>query len=264
MNSIQNSYRITGLLSLLLISSQSMANSVGIGIGRASEFPGSDDYQLSPNAAFEISTPLGILKNNQVGVQLDIVQSTTVDTGPVLRANFGRDEDSISDDVIATLDGVSPATELGWFVGSGFRLDRLGIQSDAIVIGRLNAVTDIGDGHSGVQVTGSLGLVMQLTENFRLVPSIGFNYADDNYTDAFYSVNNAGANASGLDEFSASGGLEYTQVALFAVRDIDPRWSVTGTLAYNALQGDAAQSPITKQRGTDQQLFTGFVVNYKF
>jgi len=262
MKSISSKHRISGLIALFLLSSQAMANTIGVGIGVASEFPGSGDYEALPNGSFEIDTPVGILKNNQIGVQLDLIKSTSIDTGPIIRANFGRNDD-ISDSVVARLDEVDTSAELGWFVGSGVRLDSLGIQSDAIIIGRLNAVTDVGDGHGGTQIYGSAGLVLQLTDKFRIVPSVGFNYVDDNYSESFYSVSSAGAQASGLNEFSASAGLEFMQVALFALREIDSVWSVSGALAFNALQGDAEESPIT-QRGTADQVFAGFAVNYKF
>ena len=247
---------------LLMLCTDVMANSVGIGIGRVSEYPGSDDYNVLPNAAFEIDTALGKLKNNQIGAELDILKSDVIDTGPILRANFGRD-DSISDSVVASLDEVSAGAELGWFIGSGFKLAQLGIPSDGIVIGNLEAVTNVGDGHGGTLVTGTIGVVFQINDKLRLVPSIGANFADDNYSDEFYSVTESGAAASGLNEFSATGGLQYTQVALFGVRKIDERWSVSATVAYNTLKGDAAESPIT-QRGSDKQLFTGAVINYSF
>lgn len=262
MNATLKTQTILGVVILLLLSAEVMANSVGIGIGRATEYPGSGDYGVLPNAAFELDTPLGKLKNNQIGVQLDIIKNTNIDTGPILRANFGRD-DSVSNKAVAALEEVSPSAEFGWFVNSGVKLGTLGIPSDAILIGRLDAVTDVNDGHGGTLVSGSVGLVFQLTDKFRVVPSVGFNYADDSYTDAFYTVSAAGAAASGLSEFKASGGLEYTQVALYGVRTIDERWSVTGTFAYNSLEGDAADSPIT-QSGTDKQLFTGLVINYAF
>jgi len=256
------SNRISITVGLILLSSQTLANSVGIGIGRATDFPGSDNYVFSPNAAFELDTSIGTLKNNSVGVQLDIIKSSSIDSGPILRANFGRD-DTVEDIAVAALPEIAATAELGWFVNSGFKLERLGIQSDAIVIGRLDAVTDVGDGHGGTQIKGSVGLVFQLTDNFRLVPSIGFNYVNDSYSESFYSVSDASAAATGLDEFNASGGLEYTQAALYGVRTIDEHWSVTGTLAFNSLQGDAAESPVTR-RGTEEQLFTGFVVHYNF
>lgn len=259
---ISTTKRFAGVITLLVISSQSYANFVGLGIGRASEYPGSDDFEFSPNAAFEIDTPVGKLKNNGVGAELDIVKNTSVGSGPILRIGIGRD-DTISDSVVAGLPEVELGTEVGWFIDSGFRVDRLGIQSDAIVIGSLDAVTEIGDGHGGVQITGSVGYVMQLTDNFRLVPSVGFNYVDDSYAESFYSVSSADAATTGLNEFDASGGLEYTQVALYGVRDIDSRWTVTGTIAFNKLTGDAADSPVT-ERGTTDQLFTGFILNYNF
>lgn len=248
-------------MTLVLLSSQAMANSIGVGIGYASEYPGSGEYVFSPNAAFTINTPIGIVKNNDIGAQLDIIESTSFDTGPVVRVNFGR-TDAASDDVVAALPEVATAAELGWFIGSGFKLDKIGIPSDAIVIGKLTAVTDVADGHGGTQITGSVGVVFQLSDNFRLVPSLGFNFVDDTYAESFYGVSSGGAFLSGLEEFTAGGGLEYTQAALFAVRTIDKHWSVTGTIAFNKLQEDAAASPIT-QRGTDEQLFAGFILNYK-
>lgn len=253
---------LAGLTALCLFSSNVMANSIGIGIGVVSEYPGSDNYEAFPNAAFEIDTPIGTLKNNQIGAQLDIVKNDNLDTGPILRANFGRDDD-IDDDVVRLLDEVDTGVELGWFINSGVKLSSLGIPSDVILIGRLEAATDVGDGHDGTLVNASLGLVFQLTDKFRLVPSIGLNYGDDSYTEAFYNVSSEGAAASGLDEFSASGGVEFTQLALFGVHTIDDRWSVSGTVAFNKLQGDAADSPITL-RGTEDQWFTGFIVNYAY
>lgn len=262
MNIKPTSQIMVGFIALFMLSSEVMANFVGLGLGRGSDYPGSDNFGVFPTAEFEYDTPIGKLKNNQIGVQLDILANPNIDTGPILRANFGRD-DSVSNAAVAALEEVTPGAELGWFVNSGVKLSSLGIPSDVILIGRLEAATDVGDGHGGTLVYGSAGLVFQITENFRLVPSVGFNYADDNYTDAFYSVSNEGAAASGLNQFSASGGLEYTQVALFGLRKIDERWSVTGTVAFNTLGGDAADSPIT-QSGTADQLFTGFGIRYAF
>jgi len=184
-----------------------------------------------------------------------------VDTGPILRINTGRN-DSVSDLAVAALPEIEASPEAGWFVGSGFKLSSLGLTSDAIVIGRVSAVTDVGDGHGGSLVNGSLGLVMPVNDNLRFVPSVSFNYADDNYTQAFYGVESANASAE-LNEFNASGGIESTQFALVGIRKINEKWSFTGVGAFNTLQGDAAESPIT-ERGKDTSFFSGFTINYTF
>lgn len=256
-----NVHKLTLTTGLMLISAQAFSATIGIGLGRTVEFPGSNDYTFSPRASFEIETSVGIFKNDDIGVQLDLIKSGSVDTGPVLRINTGRD-DSVSDAAVAALPEIEASAEVGWFVGSGFKLSSLGLKSDAIVIGRLSALTDAGDGHGGTLINGSVGLVMPINEKLRFVPSMSFNYADDNYTQTFYGVDSTSASAE-LGEFKASGGIESTQFAIFGIRKINEKWSITGVGAFNTLQGDAAESPITK-RGSKTNLFSGFTINYTF
>jgi len=256
-----NTRKLALIAALLFMSAPVFSATVGIGLGRTVEFPGSGDYVFSPRASFEVETSIGIFKNDQIGAQLDLIKSGSVDTGPVLRINTGRN-DSVSDAAVAALPEIEASPEAGWFIGSGFKLSSLGLTSDAIVIGRLSALTDVGDGHGGTVVNGSVGLVMQINEKLRLVPSMSFNYADDNYTQAFYGVESENATAE-LSDFKASGGIENTQFALVGIRKIDEKWSFRGVVAFNSLQGDAAESTITK-RGSDTNLFSGFTINYTF
>lgn len=245
----------------LLLSTQSIAAKIGLGLGSAVEYGGSDKNQIIPLASFELETPYGILKNNQVGAQFDLIVSESVDTGPILRANFGRN-DTVSDDAVAGLPEIEASAEAGWFLGSGFPVSLLGLNSSAIVIGDVAAVTDVGDGHGGTYIKGSVGLVMLLTDDLRLIPSFTVNYADDNYTHSFYGVDAENATAE-LGAFEAGAGIESTQVALVAIRTINDKWSVTGIAAYNTLQGDAADSPIT-ERGSDKNVFAGATLSYTF
>jgi len=256
-----DTYKLALITALFFMSAPVFSATIGIGLGRTSEFPGSGDYVFSPRASFEIETSIGIFKNDQIGAQLDLIKSGAVDSGPILRINTGRN-DSVSDAVVAALPEIEASPEAGWFIGSGFKLSRLGLNSDAIVIGRLSALTDVGEGHGGTLVNGSVGLVMPINEKLRFIPSMSFNYGDDNYTQAFYGVESENATAE-LGEFKASGGVENTQFALVGIRKIDEAWSVTGTVAFNTLQGDAAESSITK-RGSETFLFSGFTVNYTF
>jgi len=249
------------MVGLVTYAPVALSASVGFGFARSSEFSGSNDYTFFPIASFEFDTPIGILKNEQIGAQLDLVKSEAFDTGPILRANTGRN-DSVSDDVVAALPEIEASAEAGWFIGSGFKLSSVGINSDFIVIGRLSAVSDVGDGHGGTLVNGSVGLVMPISDDLRFIPSVGFNYGDKNYTQAFYGVDAANASAD-LNSFSAKGGIESTQFALVGIRQLNADWSMTGVFAYNTLQGDAADSPIT-QRGSDTQIFTGITASYHF
>ena len=244
------------------VSVEAHAAKIGAGIGRTVEFAGSNDYTFIPRASFELETGIGIFKNNELGVQLDLIKSGAVDTGPILRINLGRN-DSVSDPLVAALPEIEVTAEAGWFVGSGVKLDRLGLNTDNIVIGSVKAVTDVGDGHGGTLLSASLGLVMPINEQLRMVPSVTLNYADDNYMQSFYGVSPNKAGPDGFMQFDAKGGLESSQLALVVIRTIDTRWSVTGVFAQNVLQGDAKASPIT-ERGSDKNLFAGFTASYTF
>jgi len=253
--------KLTLIVSMLFLSTQAYAASIGIGTARTTEFSGSNDYTFIPIASFEIETSIGIFKNDQIGARLDLIKNPAIDTGPVLKFNTGRN-DSVSDNAVAALPEIEASPEAGWFVGSGYKLSNLGLNSNAIIIGKLSAVTDVGDGHGGTLINGSVGLVMPVNEQLRFIPSMSFNYADDNYTNAFYGIEGANATTE-LSEFKASGGVESTQFAIVGIRKINEKWSVTGVGAFNSLQGDAAESPITK-RGGKTNLFTGVTVNYTF
>jgi len=249
------------LFSVLAYAPNALSASIGVGFGRTTEFLGSDDSTIIPIGEFEIPTPIGIFKNEQLGFQLDLVLSESWDTGPILRLNSGRN-DSVSDDVIAALPEIKASAEAGWFIGSGFKLSSIGINSDFIVIGRLSAVTDVGDGHGGMLVNGSVGLVMPVSDDLRFIPSVAFNYADENYSQSFYGVDAADSSAE-LMSYTAGAGVESTQVALVGISKYNERWFFKGVFAFNMLQGDAAESTITA-RGSDTQLFTGITANYSF
>ena len=257
------SFRILFWALILLATSTSVfANTVGLGIARAPEYIGSDDYQFFPQASFEIDTRVGTFRNEGVGAKLDVLNNQIVETGPVIRLNIGRD-DSVDDELVSLLPEVSATAEAGWYIGSGFKLHRLGLNSNAIAIGELSVVSDIGDGHRGTLVEASMGLVLPISDSLRVIPSVSLTYADDKYSQAFYGVDSDASAASGLAQFSASGGIESSQLALVVIRTLSERWSLSGTVAYSVLQGDAADSPVT-QRGDDAQLFMGIVANYGF
>lgn len=246
---------------LLFTSTQSFGASIGVGIGRTAEFSGSDDYTFIPTASFKLETPVGIFTNNQIGAQLDLTKSESIDTGPILRINTGRN-DTVSDAAVAALPEIEVSYEAGWFVESGFKLSNAGLNSNAIVIGSLSFVTNMSSNDGGSLIEGSVGLVMPINESLRVIPSVSLNYADDDYTQTFYGVDGLNATAD-LGAYKARGGLEQAQFALVGIRQLNSKWTVTGVVAYNALQGDAAQSPITK-RGSDTSVYTGFTAAYTF
>src|SRR2546430_395328 len=54
----------------------------------------------------------------------------------------------------------------------------------------------------------------------------------------------------GQPGFDASGGLLFASAGLLGSYDIDPRWSVIGSIEGRRLQGDAARSPLAEKKSS--------------
>ena len=70
------------------------------------------------------------------------------------------------------------------------------------------------------------------------------------------------AGRSGLSQFSADGGLRDIRVPLMAIFSFSESWHLAGGVIYSRLLGDAADSPVTSDRGSKNQFFVGAGVAY--
>ncbi len=75
---------------------------------------------------------------------------------------------------------------------------------------------------------------------------------DDKFMNTYFGVTPANAAASRYDSYSADGGIVSAGLELTALYQFDERWGVQGSLEWNRLLDDAANSPIT-QFGDDDQ-----------
>ena len=267
MHTLSTTRRVTyvAVLSLVvyysILSSIAEANSIGIGIGRAPDYTGSDDHRIIPMASFSYDARIGKISSEQIGVKVDLIKSRRIDTGPILKYQTGRSND-LKDSQVARLPEVEGSAEFGWFLGSGIPVRVLGLNSDSILTGKISALTDVGDGHGGSSFSSSVAVVTPINQQLRVITSLGLNFSDENYQQSFFGISDEAAAASGLSAFSAKGGLQSTGLTLIIAKGLNKKWSVTSITSLSKLQGDAAQSPITK-RGSTLQLFMGVVFNYQ-
>lgn len=86
-------------------------------------------------------------------------------------------------------------------------------------------------------------------------------WMDSSYSRNFFGVSAAQSAASGLKAFNASSGIESAGVFVSGYQRLSPDWTGFARLGVSKLQGDAANSPIT--RSTTQTLFA-VVAQYAF
>jgi outer membrane scaffolding protein for murein synthesis (MipA/OmpV family) len=78
------------------------------------------------------------------------------------------------------------------------------------------------------------------------------SFGTDNFAQTYFGVSGPESAASGLPEYSASGGLLGAGMELGARYRFNERWGVEGAATWNRLVNDAADSPVTKTGSADQ------------
>ena len=89
---------------------------------------------------------------------------------------------------------------------------------------------------------------------------------NDKFASSFFSVTNAEAVASGnvLTQYHAAGGINYAGVNATARYDMTQNFSLRAFAEWDRLVGDAADSPLVKQKGSPDQYQVGLGAAYKF
>ncbi len=229
---------------------------MGLGVGTAPDYIGSDDYTVIPFPNFELSYAGYALRSSRLGVEADLVGITGLDAGPIIRYDRGRSS-SVDDSVVALLPEVDGSIELGGFVGAGLPLSVIGLDNSSIITGRVEYLQGLGGGHEGATIGASVGLVSPVTDSLTLISSLSTTYMSGSYADSYFDISAAGSAASGLSVFDADNGFRDVGITFVANYELNENWSVNGVGSFTRLIGDAAASPIVAERGSSNQFLGG-------
>ena len=89
-------------------------------------------------------------------------------------------------------------------------------------------------------------------------------YANSNYMKTFFSVTSHDARRSDLDTYHADGGIKDFRITPGLVVHLSPHWHVAAGLQYRRLVGDAEDSPVVDDRGSEDQWIGGIGVAYSW
>lgn len=231
---------------------QGAPNSFGIGASIVPDYDGSADYVARPSVTGRFAFGPATIELRGAGVRADVLQGP-ISAGPVLNYRFGR-TDEVENPQVAALPEIEGAVELGAFasipVGGNVALS-------AEILG------DVSDVHGGMLTTLSADWRQPLTDRFDVFASASVSVMDDNFAQTYYGVTAEGAAASGLAAYAAGGGVRDVGLTLGASIGITEQASLTGTIGYRELLGDAADSPIVEV-GDSGQMIATIGLNWEF
>ena len=235
-------------------------NFIAVGAAFLPDYTGSDDFRVIPFGALRYEVGDVVIRSEGPGLAVDIFRSGPLTAGVYGRWSGGRNE--VDDAVVSLLPDVDSSIIAGGFANlqlaenvlTGFDRVSIGARVGADVLGEFD----------GLAWSASANYATALSQTSFFVLSASVSGFSDDYADTLFSVDTAGAAASGLPVFNAEGGVRDIGVTALVDYGIGANWSVTGVLGVSQLMGDFADSPIVAIRGEETQVFTGLALGRRF
>jgi len=131
----------------------------------------------------------------------------------------------------------------------------------------LKFVADVSDSYSGYLMDFDLSLWRKVAERWDLFVGAGTTYADGDYMDTYFGVNNGNrgsATVLELPNYSAGSGIRDIRVQAGAIYYFDKNWLFGGLVRGQALLGDAEDSPVVDSRGDPNQMTIALFAAYRW
>lgn len=234
-------------------------NFAGVGFGAVPDYVGSSDYTagVAPAGRYSWGNRYVSVTANFADVNLLDDPHWQLGLSGVWR--FGRDD--VEDAAVDALPDIDGALELGGFVA--YSVDT-GDDPRSRLTFRASMVQDVTGGHDGFVASVGLRKWFPVRDFAALGLAVGASYGSGSYTDTFFSVTPSAAAASGLPAFEADGGMRDVRMTAVFIQAVHPSVVVGAGALYARLLQDAANSPITDESGSPNQLVFGIGAAYLF
>lgn len=232
----------------------------GLAVGAYPDYFGSDDNAVG---AIPIGrAPLGgerYISLIATDVRINLLNSSCWRLGPEIFYRFGRDD--VDDEVVSRMHEIDNSTDLGLFGGYSWK-DPQEIRKQAgFNVWGLWDVSGVHDGWTaGVSVYGMYPVARPVT----IAVGAGTTYGSEEYMDAYFGVTETDSMTSGLLPYTADGGMRDARGWVAFILHLSPKWHTSIGLLYSRMLGDATDSPIVAERGTEDQFIYGAGVLYSW
>lgn len=100
----------------------------------------------------------------------------------------------------------------------------------------------------GLQLDARVSYPWRATERLTVVPSLAISAGNAKYMNSYFGIDAGRSARSGLAPYSMKGGVKEATFGVLANYKLTDRWALKGGLVTGQLLGDAADSPIVKQK----------------
>jgi outer membrane scaffolding protein for murein synthesis (MipA/OmpV family) len=187
----------------------------------------------------------------------------------LLRFRQRRDDD-VNDNIVSHMRPVASATEIGVFADYHMPLEpNRPLHKVVFSADLVGNTTGVYSGPTGNIRATYFYPFEQGIMGHPLVGTLGFGLflASDHFNDRYFGIHGSDVllfpKRAG-QPYKADGGLTSIKIPFSLSSQVDPKWLVTVAGRYERLLGDAADSPVVKDRGDENQWIIGIAASYLF
>ncbi|MBL4784941.1 MAG: MipA/OmpV family protein [Cohaesibacteraceae bacterium] len=259
------------LLTSFGISAQAseMGITVGLGVGAATDYEGSDDYKAVPIPYFSLEPAKNVDGSPSFWQRFSLSQDGLF-FAPIIMDGFkaeigagyggGRDDNDN-----AALNGLGDID--AGLILHGRASYKTPLGEAAMLTGEVQVSRDITGDRKGTTITPSLGVGFAIPQTAVMVSlTASATWADKNYQKNTFGISATQAtnSAKGYSAYTAKAGFKDVGLSTAVKYQFTESFGIVGIASYTRLIGDAAKSPIVKQEGSPNQFFGGAALTYKF
>lgn len=232
---------------------------VGLGVAMTPDYEGSNDYRVWPAGFLRFSNlyhPATYVQIAGPGLESNLIPDDHWRMGFV--ASFSTSYRHVDDRAVKRLRRPESGLQAGVVIGYDFSDRR-----DAERVLEVRATYDVLHGN-GFLITPRAHASVPLTPDLSLGGGVSVTWASSDYMSNRFSVSGSDSLRSGLRPYKAGSGFKDVGLDVSLTYAFSQRWALTGFANYQLLLGDAAKSPIVKDRGNRNNFTTGMIVSYSF
>lgn len=216
------------------------------------DYEGSDDFEFRALPYISAKYDDWLSFSVPEGLKLTAINEGGFRAGILAGYRFDRDEDD--NDALDGWGDIDGTAELGAF--AEYKIDSVKFAVDV---------------RQGLSDETGLMATLSARHESRIGPSrisIGpqVTWADDEYMQTYFGITatQAGASTTGYSAYAAAGGVKSFGLGLSVFTPVTDSWAITAIASVNQLSGDAADSPIVTDEGSETQYMVGIFAGYRF
>ena len=231
--------------------------SVGAGAMYHPDYEGSDDYEVDGLPLLGISyRDFIVLRGPSLMIDVfelsDTALADNLSFGPLVKFDMGREADD--NPILRNLGQIDKGALAGLFVN--YEIGPVELE--------LEVAQDATSRHEGLIAEIKAGYGFMLAKRLRAEFDVSTTWCNEDYMQAYFGITPTQSRASGLREFATDSGMKDAGAAVMLHYMLSEHWRVTGRLAYRRLLGDAADSPLVEDEGSQNQASAALFMSYEF